>query len=498
MEFTNHGRVALEFRNDRLLEGVADTEAQEAQKYVARLLGNLGGEKVFGAAARREGDDIVHNVLGVEGLIAQLAAPDTLTVDALFLGSVLDQLRQIGLDALARVAQTVLRRLLKVALDAVDTDPLGRNALAVNQDVLEFGGVRCALRVGLPLAAGLPLLNLGEVHVQTRVILHIVWDEVRVRLKHLLVALLVALWSRTRKVGHDVNLHLEPVILQQLDGGATVARQVAAVDLAQEVVIRVLDTNLHARDAIATEANNLCGGNLVRARLHAEAYHVDARRHIERLLLLNSAPGAVAVLVEGVGAIIQVADEGVGDGMIVATKGAAEDAKLHLVNLVAVSLERLEPNVDLLDRIKADLERALEDVLVAEIRARHSWLIRAKVAIVLTAELVRWQRYAHIQDAARAPHRLLNQRIAQRRNHRELCGLGLVEFLVQEAQLPLGRNHLVLAAQVREDDLERAWRRKGGRRTHEEVRKDALHALVVLGQRVLLDGDILNIHLMRL
>ncbi len=295
-----------------------------------------------------------------------------------------------------------------------------------------------------------------------------------------------------------MNLHLEPVILQQLDGCAAVARQVAAVDLAQEVVIRVLDANLHARDAIATEANNLCGGNLVRARLHAETDHVDPCRHVQCLLLLDSAPGAVAVLVEGVGAIIQVADEGVGDGVVVATEGAAEDAELHLVNLVAVGLERLEPNVDLLHGVKADLERALEDVLIAKIRPRHSWLIRAKVAVVLTAELVRWQRDAHIQDAACAPHRFLNQRIAQRRNHRKLVGLGLVEFLVQESQLPLGRNHLVLAAQVREDDLERAWRRKSGRRTHEKVRKDALHALVVLGEGILLDGNILNVHLMRL
>jgi hypothetical protein len=260
----------------------------------------------------------------------------------------------------------------------------------------------------------------------------------------------------------------------------------------------VLDANLHARDAIATEANNLCGGNLVRARLHAEADHVDARRHVQCLLLLDSAPGAVTVLVEGVGAIIQVADKGVGDGMVVATKGAAEDAELHLVNLVAVGLERLEPNVDLLDGVKADLEGALEDVLIAEVRARHSWLIRAKVAVVLTAELVRWQRDAHIQNAARAPHRLLNKRIAQRRNHRELVGLGLVEFLIQESQLPLGGNDLVLAAQVRQNNLKGAGRDKGGRRAHEEVRKDALHALVVLGERVLLDGNILNVHLMRL
>ncbi len=152
MEFANHGRVTLELRDDRLLEGVADAEAQEAQKHMAQPLGDLGGEKVLGATARREGDDIVLNVLGVKGLIPQFTAPDTLTVDALFLGSVLDQLCQIGLDALARVAQTVLRRLLKVALDAVDADPLGRNALTVNQNVLEFGGIRCALRVGLPLA----------------------------------------------------------------------------------------------------------------------------------------------------------------------------------------------------------------------------------------------------------------------------------------------------------------------------------------------------------
>lgn len=498
MELTNHGRGTLELRNDRLLEGITDAEAQEAQKHMARLLGDFGGQKVLGAAARREGDDLVLNVLGIKGLIAQLAAPDTLTVDTLLLGSVLDQLRQVGLDTLARVAKTVLRGLLKVTLDAVDANPLGRDALTVNQHILEFGGIRCALRIGLPLAAGLPLLNLGEVHVQTRVILHIVWDEVRVRLKHLLIAFLVTLWCSTRKVGHDVNLHLEPIILQQLDGCATVAREVAAVDLAQEVVICVLDANLHARDAITTKANNLCGGNLVRARLHAEADHVDARRHIQRLLLLDSAPGTVTVLVEGVGAIIQVADESVGDGVIIATEGAAEDAELHLVNLVAIGLKRLEPNVDLLDGVKADLERALEDVLIAEIRARHSWLIRAKVAIVLTTELVRWQRDAHIQDAARAADGLLNERIAQRRNHRELCGLGLVEILVQESQLPLGRNHLILATQVREDDLERAGRRKGGRRTHEEIRKDTLHALVVLGEGVLLDGNILNVHLMRL
>lgn len=152
MELANHGRVTLEFRNDRLLEGVADAEAQEAQKHMAWLLGNLGGQKVLGAAARREGDDLVHNVLGVKGLIAQLAAPDTLAVDTLLLGSVLDQLRQVGLDALARVTKTVLRSLLKVALDAVDADPLGRDTLTVNQNVLEFGGIRCALRVGLPLS----------------------------------------------------------------------------------------------------------------------------------------------------------------------------------------------------------------------------------------------------------------------------------------------------------------------------------------------------------
>ncbi len=152
MELANHGRVTLEFRNDRLLEGVADAEAQEAQQHMARLLGDLGGEKVLGAAARREGDNLVHNVLGVKGLVAQLAAPNTLAVDALFLGSVLDQLRKVGLDTLARVAQTVLRSLLKVALDAVDADPLGRDALTVDQHVLEFRGIRCALRVGLPLS----------------------------------------------------------------------------------------------------------------------------------------------------------------------------------------------------------------------------------------------------------------------------------------------------------------------------------------------------------
>lgn len=496
VKLTNHSSLALELRNDRLLEGWTDAEAQEAQQDAARLVcgTNLSRQKVLGAAARGKRDNLVLNIFGVKGLIPQLAAPDTLAVDTLLFGSILHQLRQIGLDALARVAKTVLAGLLKVALDAVDADPLRCDALAVNQNILEFGGVRCALRIRLPLARGLPLLDLGEIHVQARIVLHIVWDEVRVRLEHLLVALLVALWSRTREVGHDVNLHLEPVVLQELDGLLAMAGEVTPVDLAQDVIVRVLNANLHARDAIATEANNLWGSNLVRARLHTEADHVDARRHIKSLLLLDGTSRPVLVLVEGVGAIVQVADEGVGDPVVVAAKGATEDAELDLINLVTVDLESLQTDIDLLDRVEADLLGALEDVLIAQIRARHPWLIRAKVAVVLAAELVRWQGDAHIQNTARAADGLLNKRIAQRRNSGKGLGLGLDELLIQEAELSLGRNHLVLAAQFRKYNLKGPRRRKDRRRAEHKVCEDALDTLDILGERVSLNGNILNVH----
>jgi dihydropyrimidine dehydrogenase (NAD+) subunit PreA len=54
--------------------------------------------------------------------------------------------------------------------------------------------IGCQLCIRLPTTLCLPLLNLREIHVQTRIVLQIVWDEVRIGLEDLLVALLVALW----------------------------------------------------------------------------------------------------------------------------------------------------------------------------------------------------------------------------------------------------------------------------------------------------------------
>jgi hypothetical protein len=103
---------------------------------------------------------------------------------------------------------------------------------------------------------------------------------------------------------------------------------------------------------------------------------------------------------------------------------------------MTVLLEDIESVIDLLDGVKANLTGTLEDILIAQVAARHTRLIGTEVAIVLTAEAVRRQRDANIDNAALRAHALVDEDIP------EVLDIGIVDRVLLEH---LAVNHTELA-----------------------------------------------------
>ena len=94
--------------------------------------------------------------------------------------------------------------------------------------------------------------------------------------------------------------------------------------------------------------------------------------------------------------------------MVIATEGSAQYTELNLINWMTIFLQRIQATVDLTNSIKVYGRSTHKHILVTQIGTRHTWLIGAKVAVVLTAELIGRQGYTDVQDATITTHSILD------------------------------------------------------------------------------------------
>jgi hypothetical protein len=104
---------------------------------------------------------------------------------------------------------------------------------------------------------------------------------------------------------------------------------------------------------------------------------------------------------------------------------------------MAILLEDIKAVIDLADGVEVHLGSASEDILIAEVAAGHTRFVGAEVAVVLTAELIRREGYADIDDATLATDALVDEDIPEGLNVGVLVRVLLDELTVDEAELTL-------------------------------------------------------------
>jgi hypothetical protein len=108
---------------------------------------------------------------------------------------------------------------------------------------------------------------------------------------------------------------------------------------------------------------------------------------------------------------------------------------------MSILLKHIEAVVDLLDGVKVDDQCALENILITEVRAGHTRLVRAEVAVILTTELVWRKGDADIDDAALRANTLVDEDIP------EILNIGIVVRVLLN-HLAVNHTKLTLSALI--------------------------------------------------
>ncbi|GIX63593.1 ATP-dependent Clp protease ATP-binding subunit ClpA [Babesia caballi] len=361
--------------------------------------------------------------LGNGGVVASVVAQPQ-PQEAVDLGLVLALAGQQQLAHVGHVGAPDDGRVRDVANDAVQTDPGVDGAFHAHHEVHEQ--IRVDVEVGHEFALLVPLLNARKGRDLARVNLPLVGLQGLVAQdqgEHLEVHRGVA----GGEVGHQVDVHLVAVFLQQVESPGGVAQGVAAVHVVEDLVVGVLDAQLDASAAEVAQDPDLVRGDSVGAGLEREANDAALRPDVHVLLGREGLPGAARLEGRGeyVGGVVEVAAELLLVLPGVAAPGASQHQNLDLVNDVPVAVEGHGAVIELLHGVKVVLVGAQHGGFGGEVAAGLAGLVRAVVAVGGTAEVAGGGQDGDHNNAGIGPDRLVAQQLLHVRVvlHRLGCGL---------------------------------------------------------------------------
>ncbi|EPY33379.1 histone acethyltransferase-like protein [Strigomonas culicis] len=409
-------QLPYERAGPQLAEGrlpVAYVQPQPQEAVNDEVVCGLDGEedlRPLAALIRALGEHRVAQLGGRLLRALHLAAADALAPLPALLQFVRQQLPQVRhVDA----AEDVVHG--DVAYDAVEADPRVHAHLRVEQHVDErLHAVRAVL------ALLVPLLDDAEGRRLAGVDFPLVRLQVR-RAQHVVEHAPVGLRRRAGQVGHQVDVHLEGAVLQQLDRPHRVLARRLAVDVVENGVVRVLDAQLDAGAAVPAQVHERAERHRVGARLQRDADDFALGGLIQQLLLHEGErrPARQRHVVEdGVRRVEEVADERLAVRRRIAFPRAAQHEQLHLVRRVPDRDERQHALLELTVGIELEAVRAPHAGLVQQVAARLPWFVGTVVAVPLAAELlavgVRRGEDSHDQHAGLTARGLRDQELLDR------------------------------------------------------------------------------------